>query len=36
MVNFPVLSHDYSLVASPLERAAIQIQNFGKPENVRW
>ena len=35
MANFSVLSHDYSLVASPRERAAIQIQKFGKPEYVR-
>ena len=30
MVNFPVLSDGYSLVNFPRERAAIQIQKFGK------
>ena len=36
MVNFPELSHGYSLVNFPRERAAIQIQKFGKSEYVRW
>ena len=36
MVKFPVLPHDYSLVASPCERATIQIQKFGKQEYVRY
>ena len=36
MVKFPVLFHGYSLVNFPRERAAIQIQKFGKPEYVRW
>ena len=36
MVNFPVLSHGYSLVNFPRERAAIQIQKIGKPEYIRW
>ena len=36
MANSPVLSHGYSLVNFPRERAAIQIQKFGKPEYVRW
>ena len=35
MVNFPVLSHGYSLVNFPRERAAVQIQKFGKSEYVR-
>ena len=36
MVNFPVLSYGYSLANFPRERAAIQIQKFGKAEHVRW
>ena len=34
MVKFPVLSHGYSLVSSPYERAVIQILKFGKLEYV--
>ena len=34
MVNFPVLSHGYSLAIPPYERAVIQIKKFGKLEYI--